>query len=123
MNTLKELEDKVVSAKLHTATMWTCYNNDSPKSSSPDDRRYLLLERAQIAELKAIKVLHEARLQNKAGMSNTQQAIADAISNYCEGINHLEFDKAEFPEMTKDIIKIVETDASLSWFGHVTETS
>jgi len=38
-------------------------------------------------------------------MNELQERIANSISDYCQGINHLEFDLDALPQMTLDIIK------------------
>ena len=57
-------------------------------------------------------------------MTDLQQLIANAIHDYCEGINHLEFNKSDFPQMTNEIIHIVENNAAAKrTFGNITEES
>ena len=41
-------------------------------------------------------------------MNEKQQLIANIIHDYCEGIQHLEFNKDDFGEMTNEIIAAIK---------------
>ena len=63
-----------------------------------------MFENNEFQRMQELAGINQSEINETTKQESMIEGISNIIQNYCEGIEHLEFQKSDLPQMVKDII-------------------